>query len=83
MEYRNRYGDIFTFEFNEKGNIDWKGNFQYCRFGFIDNPADLTMIDPSGGPYIALEQDMAQFGLEGKVSGFIDRDDYYELVIER
>ena len=83
MEYTNRYGDVFTFEFNEKGNIDWKGNFQYCRFGFIDNPEDLTMIDPSGGPYIALEQDMADFGLKGKVCGFIVHDGYYEIVIKK
>ena len=33
MEYTNRYGDKFTFELNERGNIDWKGNFKYCRFG--------------------------------------------------
>ena len=32
-EYTNRYGDKFTFELNERGNIDWKGNFEYCRFG--------------------------------------------------
>ena len=33
IEYANRYGDKFTFEVNERGNIDWKGNFKYCRFG--------------------------------------------------
>ena len=33
IEYANRYGDKFTFELNERGNIDWKGNFKYCRFG--------------------------------------------------
>ena len=32
-EYTNRYGDKFTFELNERGNIDWKGDFKYCRFG--------------------------------------------------
>ena len=32
-EYVNRYGDKFTFEYNEKGNIQWSGNFQHCRFG--------------------------------------------------
>ena len=83
MEYKNRYGDIFTFEYNENGNIDWKGNFQYCRFGFLDNPTDITMIDPSGGPYIALEQDMVEFGLKGKVSGFIDHSDYFELILDK
>ena len=33
IEYANRYGDKFTFELNERGSIDWKGNFKYCRFG--------------------------------------------------
>ena len=46
-EYKNRYGDIHTFKLNERGNIDWKGNFEYCRFGYNDNPDDLIMVDPS------------------------------------
>ncbi len=33
MEYTNRYGDVFTFEQLENGNIQWSGNFEYCRFG--------------------------------------------------
>ena len=33
VKYTNRYNDEFTFEVNERGNIDWKGNFKYCRFG--------------------------------------------------
>ncbi len=33
MEYTNRYGDVFTFEQLENGNIQWSGNFKYCRFG--------------------------------------------------
>ena len=33
MEYKNRYGDVFTFEQLENGNIQWSGNFEYCRFG--------------------------------------------------
>lgn len=32
-EYRNRYGDVFTFEQLENGNIQWSGNFKYCRLG--------------------------------------------------
>jgi len=32
-EYKNRYGDVFTFEQLENGNIQWSGNFEYCRFG--------------------------------------------------
>jgi len=37
--YKNRYGDIFTFELQEDGNILWSGNFEYCRFGM---PNDYT-----------------------------------------
>lgn len=37
--YKNRYGDIFTFELQDDGNILWSGNFKYCRFGF---PNDYT-----------------------------------------
>ena len=85
-EYTNRYGDVHTFELNELGNIDWKGNFDHCRFGYNDNPDDLIMVDPSGGPYITLEFDMGLFGNEfrgKKVKGFIWREDYYELVIDK
>ena len=30
----NRYGDEFKFTLLEDGNIQWEGNFEYCRFGF-------------------------------------------------
>ena len=56
-EYKNRYGDVFTFEQLENGNIQWSGNFEYCRFGF---PNDYTKAffeytrDTGGG--ISLEQ---------------------------
>ena len=32
-KYTNRYGDVFTFEQLKNGNIQWSGNFKYCRFG--------------------------------------------------
>jgi len=50
MEYKNRYGDVFTFTELENGNIQWSGNFEYHRFGYNDNK--ITMVDPSGGPYL-------------------------------
>lgn len=82
-EYTNRYGDKFTFELNEKGNIDWKGDFEYVRCGFGDNPEDIIMVDPSGGPYIDIGTDMKLFGHKGKVNGFINTDVGYELVLEK
>ena len=37
MEYKNRYGDVFTFEQLENGNIQWSGDFKHCRFGWPDD----------------------------------------------
>lgn len=34
MKYTNRYNDVFEFIKTEDGNIEWKGNFTYCRYGF-------------------------------------------------
>ena len=33
-EYKNRYGDVFTFTLTEDGNILWEGNFKYHRTGY-------------------------------------------------
>lgn len=45
---KNRYGDEFTFIENDKGNIEWHGNFEYHRIGFKDSSDEITMVDPSG-----------------------------------
>lgn len=33
-EYKNRYGDVFTFTKDENHDILWEGNFEYCRVGY-------------------------------------------------
>jgi hypothetical protein len=38
-EYKNRYGDVFTFTEDDDHNILWEGNFEYCRIGM---PNDYT-----------------------------------------
>ena len=38
-EYKNRYGDVFTFTEDENHDILWEGNFEWCRFGM---PNDYT-----------------------------------------
>lgn len=85
-KYTNRYGDVFTFELNERGNIDWKGNFKYCSIvGPYDDNRDVV-VDPSGGPYIAIGNDMGEFSKEFsgmKVYCCIWRDDHYEIVIDK
>ena len=49
MEYRNRYGDTYTFTKQEDGNVLWEGDFEFMRSGD-------DFIDPSGGPYIKIGQ---------------------------
>ena len=86
VEYTNRYNEVQTFEVNKKGNIQWTGNFEYSRYGFNDNPKDITMVDPSGGPYIDLDYNMGMFdkSLEGMiVIGFISNDEGYEIIIKQ
>lgn len=38
-EYKNRYGDVFTFTEDENHDILWEGNFEFCRTGM---PNDYT-----------------------------------------
>jgi hypothetical protein len=38
-EYKNRYGDVFTFTEDDNHNILWEGNFEFCRIGM---PNDYT-----------------------------------------
>ena len=33
MEYKNRYGDVYTFTKQEDNSILWEGSFEHCRFG--------------------------------------------------
>lgn len=86
MKYTNRYNDVQTFEVNEQGNIQWTADFEFSRYGFNDDPKDITMVDPSGGPYIPLEYNMGMFdkSFDGMiVAGFISNDDGYEIVINK
>lgn len=58
MKFKNRYGDVILFTKVSDNCIEMKGG-DYYRAAF--NPAEpdkLTMIDPSGGPYIAQGSDL-------------------------
>ena len=33
VEYKNRYGDVYTFTKQEDGSVLWEGSFEHCRFG--------------------------------------------------
>lgn len=83
-KYTNRYGDKFTFELNERNNLQWSGEFRHCRMGYAADPDDITMVDPSGGPYIDLNTNMKEFGApDKKVAGFIKNDDGFEIVLRK
>ena len=49
VNYRNRYGDNYTFTKQKDGNVLWEGDFEYIRAGD-------DFIDPSGGPFIRVGQ---------------------------
>ena len=34
VEYKNRYGDVYTFTKQEDGNVLWEGDFKWCRYGW-------------------------------------------------
>ena len=80
-KYTNRYGDVFTFEENENGNIDWKGDFKYTRFGW-DNDDNIIFVDPSGGPFISIDYPLEVAEIDRKVVGFRDHTTYWEILIE-
>lgn len=75
--YTNRYGDEFIFTLLEGGNIQWEGNFEYCRFSMSDENR-ITMVDPSGGPYLA--KDMKQFGKT--IKEFKSNENGYLIITE-
>lgn len=61
--YKNRYGDEIKFEYTDKNTVRMTGG-QYLRCGFKDDKDGnrvYTMVDPSGGPYLALGSDLRLF----------------------
>ena len=81
-EYRNRYNTLFTFEVNTQGNIDWKGDFQYLRLMSTPNTTGIYAVDPSGGPFIKIGDDMSYYGIDGIVSSFINHKEYFEIIVK-
>jgi hypothetical protein len=73
--YVNRYNDKIKFtEFADKpGVIEMTGFFEEgLRIGFKDNPSNITMVDPSGGPFLTIGSNMELFpSLKGIISGFV------------
>jgi hypothetical protein len=83
-KYTNRYGDEFTFELNENGNIQWSGDFKHTRFGWKESEDNMTFVDPSGGPFISVGLDMGLYGLDGMtVAGFANNENGYEIIVKK
>jgi hypothetical protein len=130
-EYKNRYGDTFTFSEDENHDILWQGNFEFCRIGMPNdykkaytayrnkatNPMDfekfkkevhlwddkkqnhkypqyiklvetlrneISMVDPSGGPYISRGMSMESFGFNKSiVVDIVPIDTGYKLIIQK
>jgi len=128
FKYVNRYGDVFTFEQKDNGNVQWSGKFEYCRYGFPNDYSlawevfqkdyggmsyedfkknvhaydevkeehvfkdllplitsikdTISMVDPSGGPFITEGMNLKEFGVEGIVKEFISNGDGYEIVVD-
>jgi|TARA_B110000908_G_C10167532_1_gene409172 hypothetical protein len=64
VEYRNRYGDKYTFTKQKDGNVLWEGDFEYIRAGD-------DFIDPSGGPFIKIGQMLSHVIYGGDEMGVI------------
>jgi len=76
----NRYGNKFTFTELENGNVQWSGQFEYCRLGFLtpESTDVIDMVDPSGGPYMA----KGQYILGKVIEEFKTNDDGFEIIIK-
>ena len=56
---KNRYGDEYEFKLIDANTYLIEGDLKYWRYGGMEgehsvNTDNLGMMDPSGGPYIAL-----------------------------
>lgn len=56
VQYRNRYGDIFTFSKTEDGDLLWEGNFEWCRCGWPNVYDDAFKAYNEDGGDMSLEE---------------------------
>jgi len=56
VQYRNRYGDIFTFSKTEDGDLLWEGNFEWCRCGWPNVYDDAYNRYIGDGGELSLEE---------------------------
>jgi hypothetical protein len=70
VTYKNRYKDIITFT-HEGDTVTMQGG-RWIRWAFEDD-GTIIMVDPSGGPYIELGNNLAHFWPKGE---------YKDLIVE-
>lgn len=79
--YINRYGDKIQFE-DKEYTVEMTGYFDLgMRYGFVDDPNVINMVDPSGGPYITLGTDLRLF-FNDKKSRIVKAINIFPGVIE-
>jgi len=71
VTYLNRYRDKIIFE--HIGEIVTMTGGTWMRWGYDDNNT-INMVDPSGGPYISLGDNLKEFWPRGQ---------YQDLIIEK
>lgn len=70
VTYFNRYKDAITFT-HEGDTVAMEGG-RWIRWSYDDDDT-ITMVDPSGGPYIELGNNL---------KGFWPKGEYQDLIIE-
>lgn len=55
--FKNRYGDVMSLEPIDEISLLWRGSMSYERWS-VNEGGVITMVDPSGGPYICQGQDI-------------------------
>ena len=69
----------FTFTLQDDGTVLWEGNFRFSRLSY--DGMRITMVDPSGGPYIAsgMPGTMAHSKAKGSISYFTENNGSYTI----
>jgi len=86
VQYRNRYGDIFTFSKTEDGDLLWEGNFEFCRYGWPNVYDDAFKTYNEDGGDMSLEEFVteifkAEYDSEGKYLGMSEVNKLYSHLI--
>ena len=77
--YRNRYGDQIQFEHINNQVIMTGG--KWFRYGIADDDS-INMVDPSGGPYIELGDNLNEFWPKGSYQDLIITKIKFEFLSE-